>query len=82
MISIQNTDNNECFKWCLVRYLHPVDHHTRRNRKFNKLYAQKLDSIHIKFPFKVRDIDKIERKNSIGISVFGYEYEEKYPIHL
>lgn len=23
-INIQNTDENECFKWCLVRYLHPA----------------------------------------------------------
>lgn len=23
LINIQNTDNNECLKWCLVRYLHP-----------------------------------------------------------
>ena len=23
----QNIDDNECFKWCLVRYLHVVDHY-------------------------------------------------------
>ena len=27
LINIQNTDDNEYFKWCLVRYLNPVDHH-------------------------------------------------------
>ena len=82
MINIQNTGNNECFKWYLVRYLHLADHHTRRNKTFNKLYAEKVDFIDKKFLFKVRDIHKIERKNSIGISVFGYEYKEKYPIYL
>ena len=25
LINIQNIDDNECFKWCLVRYLHPSD---------------------------------------------------------
>ena len=25
LINIQNIDNNECFKWCLVRYLNPAD---------------------------------------------------------
>ena len=25
MINIQNTDDNECFKLCLVRYLNPAD---------------------------------------------------------
>ena len=25
LINIQNTNDNECFKWCLVRYLNPAD---------------------------------------------------------
>ena len=33
LINIQNIDNNECFKWCLVRYLHSADHNPRRIRK-------------------------------------------------
>ena len=36
----------------------------------------------MKFPVKIRDIRKIEKKNSIGISVFGYENKEKHPIYL
>ena len=32
----------------------------------------------MKFLVKIRDIHKIEKKNSIGISVFGYENKEKY----
>ena len=31
---------------------------------------------------KVTDIHKIERKNSVGISVFGYENKKKYPIYV
>ena len=27
LISIQNIDDNECFKWCLIRYINPADHH-------------------------------------------------------
>ena len=34
------------------------------------------------FPIKIRDIHKIEKKNSIGISVFGYENKEKYTIYV
>ena len=30
-INIQNIDDNECFKWFLVRYLHPRDHHPEKN---------------------------------------------------
>ena len=41
----------------------------------------KLDFKDIKFPVKVRDIHKIEKNNSIGISVFGYGNKEKHPIY-
>ena len=36
----------------------------------------------IEFSVKVRDIQKLEKKNSIGINVFGYENKEKYPINV
>ena len=29
MINVQNIDDNECFKLCLVRYLNPVDRNTQ-----------------------------------------------------
>ena len=25
LINVQNNNDNECFKWCLVRYLNPAD---------------------------------------------------------
>ena len=36
----------------------------------------------MKFPVKTRDIHKMEKKNSIGISVFGYENKVKCPIYV
>ena len=66
MINVQNTDDNECFKWCLVRYLNPADYNP------NKDYTRRLD---------FKDNHKIEKKNSIGISVFGYENKEKYAMY-
>ena len=72
-INIQNTDDNECFKWCLVRYLNPADHHPARITNADKDFETKLDFKDIKFPTKTRDIHKIEKKSSIGISVFRYE---------
>ena len=77
MINIENIDDNECFKWCLVRYLQPADHNTRRILKADNDFARQLDFKDIKFPFKVRNIHKIVRKNSIGISVFGYESKDE-----
>ena len=30
---MENIDDNECFKWCLVKYLHPPDHNPRKITK-------------------------------------------------
>ena len=76
LINIQSVYDHECFKWCLVRYLHPTDHNPRRITKANKDFKD------IEFPVRIRDIHKIEKKNSICISVFGYEDKKKYPIYV
>ena len=71
-------------KWCLFRYLNPGDHNPRRIIKVYKDFAKRLDFKGIKFPVKIRDIHKIEKKkkSSIGISVFGYENKGNYPIYV
>ena len=43
LINIQNTDDNECFNWSLVRYLNPADHHPARITKAEKNFAKELD---------------------------------------
>ena len=82
MINIQNIDDNECFKWCVVRYLNPADHHPSRITKAAKDFAKRLDFKDMKFTVKTRDIHKIEKKNSIDISAFGYENKKKYSINV
>ena len=42
---------------------------------------KKLDFKNIEFPVKIRDIGKIENKNSIGISAFAYD-KEKHQIYV
>ena len=71
MIIIQNIDDNEYFKWCLIRYLNLVNHHPARITKSDKDFPKKisLDFKKLKVPVKVRDIHKNEKKNYIGISV-------------
>ena len=39
LINIQNFKDNECFKGCLVIYLHPADHHPPRVRKIDELFG-------------------------------------------
>ena len=41
LINIQNIDDNECFKWSLVRYLNLTEHNPRRITKADKNICQK-----------------------------------------
>ena len=82
LIYIQNIDDNECFKWRIVRYLNPANNHSARIAKGEKGFAKKTYFKDMKFPVKIRDNCKIEKKNSISISVFGYENKEKHPINI
>ena len=50
--------------------------------KVDKLFGDELDFEDIKFAVKIKDIHKIEKKNSISISVFGYENKVKYQIYM
>ena len=62
LINMQNTDDNECCKWCLARYLNPADHHPVRITKVDKDFPKILGFKNIKFPVKTGDILKIEKK--------------------
>ena len=53
--------------------MNPADHDPERITKTDKDFSKRLDFKDIKFPIKTRDIHNIEEKNSINISVFGYE---------
>ena len=57
LINIQSIDDNESFKWCLARYLHPADCSPARITETDKNFVKKL-------PVKVRHIYKIGKKES------------------
>ena len=59
-----------------------MDHNLRRIIKADKHFGKKLDFKDIKFSVKIRDIHKIEKTNSTGISFFGYKNMEKYQIYV
>ena len=64
------------------RYLHLVDKNPARIGKIRKNLARKLDFKDIKFPVKIRDIRKIEKKIVNSISAFGYGNREKFPFYV
>ena len=66
----------------MIRYLNPAYHHPARITTADKDFAKNLDFKDIKFQVNFKDIQKLEKKNSIGISVFGYENKEKHPIYV
>ena len=82
MINTQNIDDNKCFKWSIGRYLNSADRSPARITKADKEFVKNLDFENIKVLVKMRDIHKIEKKNSIGISIYGYENKEKHPIYV
>ena len=57
---------------------------SKNYKKSDKDFTKKLDFKDFlkTFPVKIRGINKIEKKNSIGISVFGYENKEKQPMYV
>lgn len=42
VINIQNIDENDCFKWYLIRYLNPSNHDPARITKAEKNLLKKL----------------------------------------
>ena len=88
LTNIQDFDDNQCCKWCLKRYLHPADHLLARIGKVDRMFKSELDFKDIKFPFKNRNVHKIEKhknnnnnnKNKIYISINVFDYKEEYPL--
>ena len=81
LINLKNEDN-ECFRWCHIRYLNPKEKDPQRIKKSDKEFIEKLDYSGIEFPITIKQINKIEKKNSIRINVFGYEEKQPYPIYI
>ena len=81
LINMKNEDN-KCFRWCHIRHINPQDKDPQRIKKTDKKYVEKLDYSGIEFPVNVKHYNKIEKQNSINISVFGYEDEQPYPIYV
>ena len=83
IINMKNQDN-ECFKWCVLRALNPVVNHKDRVDKNLKSKQDTLNMKGIKYPVSLRDIDCFEKLNpNISITVLGHDEVEKvYPLRV
>ena len=65
--NIQNIDDNECLKWRLVKYSHPVDHNPRRTTKADKDFTKMLKFKNIKLPVKIRQFTKLKKRIPLAL---------------
>ena len=72
LINIKNKDD-ECFKWCHVRFINPTNSDPEKINKQDKKIVDTLDYRGINFPMKARDYEIIEERFNINVNVFGYE---------
>ena len=83
IINIQNKDK-KCFRWSILRYLHPIQMNEIRLTEIRK-YENDLNFKRIDFPVKLKDIPKFENQNPtlLGINVFSAnDYNKIYPLRL
>ena len=81
VINMKNNDD-QCFKWSVVRALNPVAKNSERITKELKDQSERLDWRGLKFPVKLDQIVIFEKFNpQISINVFGFE-GVVYPLRL
>ena len=81
LINIKN-DNDECFRWCHIRFLNPQKTNPQRINRVDKQMINELNYDGIAFPVTQKQYNKIETQNNIRINVFGYEKGQPFPIHI
>ena len=80
VINMKN-DDDQCFKWSVVRALNPVEKNSERITKELKDQSERLDWSGLKFPVDLKQIIIFEKLNlQISINVFGFEDRVVYPL--
>ena len=80
LIYFKNEDD-ECFKWCHVRFINPQNKNSERIKKEDKKIASTLDYRGINFPMKAGDYEIVEERFNINVNVFGYE-NKVFPLYV
>ena len=83
LINMKNQDD-ECFKWCILRALNPKNKNAERVDSDLKSKVETLNMQGIRYPVSFRDIDRFESQNpEISITVLGYNQDERvYPLKV
>jgi len=79
----KNKEDNQCFKWSIVRTLNLVKIHPERITKQLEEQAKTLNFDGIAFPVSWKGIDKFEKQNpKILVNVLGYEEKNIHPLRI
>ena len=81
LINIKN-EEDECFRWCHIRFLNPQRTNPQRINRVDKQMINELNYDGIAFLVTQKQYNKIETQNNIRINVFGYEKGQPFPIHI
>ena len=80
LINFKNEDD-ECFKWCHVRFINPQNKISERIKKGDKKIASTLDYRRVNFAMKAGDYEIVEERFNINVNVFGYE-NKFFPLYV
>ena len=77
VVNIMNRFDNECFKWCVTRALHPIGEHPERLTKKLREQSKLFDWTGVSFPTSFEDIALFEKNNNISVRILGCDEETK-----
>ena len=75
IVNVKNSDDDQCFKWAITRYLNPIARKRDSKKLTPKLRGQseKLDWTCTSFPTPLHELDIFENMNKISVMVFGWD---------
>ena len=70
--------------WCVLASLYPIQEHGGNANRVSKYiqHESKLNMDGISYPVAVKDVDRFESFNDISVSVYGFEKEKVFPMHI
>ena len=78
IVNVKNSDDDQCFKWAVTRYLNPIARKRDSEKLTPKLRGQseELDWTCTSFPTPLHELDIFENMNKISVMVFGWDENE------
>ena len=80
LCNIKNNDD-KCFKWCHIAFLHPVRNNKNNLRSYVN-HEKDVDYTGITFPVTLNQIDKIENLNKKNFNIFTLSKNTVLPLYI